>query len=104
MTEVLAVIGLLVLGGCVGALGVVLTERVVDSYKAQKYLAKDVQLQVLQLRDKVTVMDGRLAAIEKALREHEEQEKLQDLAIDEAMQRARWAEKDLAALKKEDAQ
>ena len=52
MTEVLAVIGLLVLGGCVGALGVVLTERVVDSYKAQKYLAKDVQLQVLQLRDK----------------------------------------------------
>jgi len=101
MTELMAYMGAFVLGGCVSVLGWVLVERGMDNYKAQKYLAKEAQLQVLRLQDRLTVLDGRLSSVEKAIKEHEEREKLQDLAIDEAMTRARWAEKHLAALKKE---
>lgn len=65
MTELMAYMGAFVLGGCVSVLGWVLVERGMDNYKAQKYLANELRLQVMMLNERVTKVEVALRAVKK---------------------------------------
>jgi hypothetical protein len=61
----MAYMGAFVLGGCVSVLGWVLVERGMDNYKAQKYLANELRLQVMMLNERVTKVEVALRAVKK---------------------------------------